>query len=140
MKFLSAIIVTALLAFAAGLFLPWWSVALAAFVVALVIKQSSLMSALTGFLGGFLLWGGLAGYISLSNEHILAKRVSLLILKMESPWMLVLATAIIGALVAGLSALAASFLVNPASVQSTATDEGMDVVAATPDAQGGADE
>ena len=46
MKFLTAILTTAILAFAAGLFLPWWSVAIAAFVVALVMKQSSWKSAL----------------------------------------------------------------------------------------------
>ena len=121
MKFLTAILTTAILAFAAGLFLPWWSVAIAAFVVALVMKQSSWKSALAGFLGGLLLWGGLAAYISLSNEHILAKRVSLLILKVENPWMLVLASGLVGALVSGLAALAGSFLV--ASTAAPVADE-----------------
>jgi len=111
MKFLASIFITALLAFAAGLFLPWWSIAIAAAIVAVVVKQSSAKSALAGLLGGFLCWGGLAAYISLTNEHVLATRVALLILKVNNPWLLVLATGLIGALVAGLAALAGSFLV-----------------------------
>ena len=60
MKFLVSIILTALLGFAAGLFLPWWGIALAAFVVALLIPQHGGLAWLSGFLGIFLLWGGLA--------------------------------------------------------------------------------
>ena len=45
-----------------------------------------------------------------NNEHILAHKVSLLILKMDNPYLLILATAVIGALVAGFAALSGSYL------------------------------
>ena len=110
MKFFISLILTALLSFAASLFLPWWSIALAAFLVAALIPQKPGKAFLTGFIALFLLWGGLSFWISNNNDHILAHKVSQLMLKMDNPIVLVLATAFIGALVAGFAALAGSYL------------------------------
>lgn len=110
MKFLVSIILTALLSFALCLFMPWWSIAIAAFAVAALIPQKPGKSFVTGFTALFLLWGGLSFWISNSNHHLLAHKVSQLILKMDNPMLLVLATAIIGALVSGLAALAGSYV------------------------------
>lgn len=110
MKFIVSIILIALLSFAACLYFPWWSIAIVAFIVAALIAQSAGMSFLTGFLALFLLWGVLSFWISSSNEHILAHKVSLVILKIDSPYLLMLATALIGGLVAGFAAMTGSFL------------------------------
>ncbi|MBK8787171.1 MAG: hypothetical protein IPN43_11940 [Chitinophagaceae bacterium] len=110
MKFFLSLILTILLRFAPCLFLPWWSVAIAAFVVAALIPQRPFKAFLTGFIALFLLWGGLSFWMSNNNDHILAHKVSQLILKMDNPYLLVLATALIGALVAGFAALAGSYL------------------------------
>lgn len=110
MKFTVSLIITALLSFAACLFLPWWSIAVAAFLVAALIPQTAAKSFLTGFTALFLLWGGLSFWISSANGHILAHKVSIVLLKMDNPWYLIAATAIIGALVGGLGALSGSFL------------------------------
>ena len=110
MKFFISLMLTALLSFAACLFLPWWSIALAAFLVAALIPQKPGKAFLTGFIALFLLWGGLSFWISNNNDHILAHKVSQLMLKMDNPIVLVLATAFIGALVAGFAALAGSYL------------------------------
>ncbi len=110
MKFIISLILTALLSFAACLFLPWWSIAIAAFVVAALIPQNPGVSFVTGFLAVLLLWGGLSFWISNNNEHILAHKISLLILKMDSPYVLILVTGLIGGIIAGLAALSGSFL------------------------------
>ncbi len=110
MKFFISLILTMLLSFAACLFLPWWSIAIAAFVVAALIPQKPFKAFLTGFIALFLLWGGLSFWISNNNDHILAHKVSQLLIKMDNPYLLVLVTALIGALVAGFSALAGSYL------------------------------
>lgn len=110
MKFFISLLLTALLAFAACLFLPWWSIAIAAFAVAAFIPQKPLKAFFAGFTGLFLLWGGLSFWISNNNEHILGHKVSLLILQMDSPYVLILATAVIGAVVAGAAALTGSYL------------------------------
>ena len=110
MKFFISLILTILLSFAACLFLPWWSIAITAFVVAALIPQKPFKAFVTGFLALFLLWGGLSFWMSNNNDHVLAHKVSQLVLKMDSPVALVLATALIGALVAGFAALAGSYL------------------------------
>ena len=110
MKFFFAFILTILLSFAACLFFPWWSIAIAAFVVAALIPQKPFKAFLTGFIALFLLWGGLSFWMSNNNDHILAHKISQLILKIDNPIVLILATALIGALVAGLAALAGSYL------------------------------
>jgi len=110
MKFTASLILTALLSFAACLFLPWWSIALAAFLVAALIPQKPGKAFITGFIALFLLWGILSFRISNANENILAHKISLLMLNMDNPYLLMLATALIGALVAGFGALTGSFL------------------------------
>jgi hypothetical protein len=110
MKFITSLILTALLSFAACLYLPWWSIAIAAFIIAALIPQHPGKAFLTGFLALLLLWGGLSFWISNNNEHLLAHKVSILILKMDNPYLLMLATALIGAVVAGFAALSGSFL------------------------------
>ncbi|MDQ6890413.1 MAG: hypothetical protein M3Z56_09090, partial [Bacteroidota bacterium] len=110
MKFIISIILISLLSFAACLYFPWWSIAIVAFIVAALIPQGTGISFLTGFLALFLLWALLSFWISNNNDHILAHKVSLLILKIDSPYLLMLATALIGGIVAGLAALTASFL------------------------------
>lgn len=110
MKFIVSLILTALLSFAACLLFPWWSIAVAAFVVAALIPQKPGKAFITGFISLFVLWGGLSFWISYNNEHILAGKVAMLILKMDSRYILIVATAIIGGLVAGFAALSGSFL------------------------------
>jgi len=109
MKFLISLILTALLSFAICLYCPWWSIAIVAFVVAALIPQNPFVSFLTGFFALFILWFSLTLYISNNNEHILAHKVSVIILKSDSPFLLIIMTAVIGALVAGFAALAGSF-------------------------------
>lgn len=110
MKFIITILLIALLSVAACLYLPWWSIAIVAFVVAALIPQSPGKSFLSGFIALFLLWGILSFSLSAGNDHILAHRFSQLILKADSPVGLILVTALIGALVAGFAALSGSFI------------------------------
>ena len=110
MKFIAALIITALLSFIAGLYLPWWSIAIAAFIVALLVYQNAGMAFLSGFSGLFLLWSGLAFWIDNGNDSILSARIGELLGIGNNPFLLILITAIIGALVAGFAAMSGSFL------------------------------
>ena len=109
MKFIISFILTALLSFGLCLFLPWWSIAIAAFIVAVLISQKPFKAFACAYLALFLLWGGLSFWISNNNYHILAHKISLLILKMDNTGLLFFATAFIGASVAGFAALAGSY-------------------------------
>ena len=110
MKFIISILLIALLSVAVCLFFPWWSIAIVAFVVSALIPQRTGQAFLTGFIALFLLWGGLAWYISTNNNNLLAHKVSVIILSKDNPAMLILLTAAIGAFVGGFAALSGSYL------------------------------
>ena len=110
MKMIVAIILTALLAFVGGLYMQWWSLAIAGFIVALLIPQRPFKAFLSGFLGVFLLWAVLAWWIDMKNEGILSKKIASILPLGGSTMLLILVTAVIGGLVAGFAALSGSYL------------------------------
>jgi len=110
MKFLVAILLTGLFAFIAGLYLPWWSIAIAALIVAVLVHQKAGKAFIAGFLGIFLLWGALAWWINMKNEGILATKIASVLPLGGSATLLILVTACIGGLVAGLAAMSGSYL------------------------------
>ena len=110
MKPTLSIVLIIILSFLSCLYFPWWSIAIVAFVISILIQQSHFVSFICGFISLLWLWGLLSLWISLNNGHILAHRVSLLIFKTDSPYLLIIVTALIGALVAGFAALTGSFI------------------------------
>jgi hypothetical protein len=112
MKFLSAVILTALLAFATGLYglMPWWSFAITSLIVAMAIHQKAGRAFLSGFLGLFLLWTVLAFLKDSANEHLLSTKVAQILPLGGSYIVLILVTGVIGGLVSGLAALTGSYL------------------------------
>jgi hypothetical protein len=110
MKFIATAVLIVLLSFIAGLYLPWWSIAIVAFLVALLIPQGIGKSFLAGFLAIFLLWGLLALWIDVKNESVLSGKIAQLFPVGGSSIILILITALIGALVAGFAAMSGSSL------------------------------
>ena len=110
MKFVLSILLTAALSFLAGMFLPWWSIALIAFLVALLIPQKISSSFLSGLLGIFLLWTILMFWIDIKNNSVLSQKISELFKLGGSSILLILVTALIGGLVGGFAAMAGSSL------------------------------
>jgi hypothetical protein len=110
MKFITATILTALLSFISGLFLPWWGIAIASLLVAVIIHQKAGKAYLAGFTGVFILWAGLAWWIDTQNNRILSKKIAAILPLGGNTIYLVLVTAFIGGLVAGFAAISGSFL------------------------------
>lgn len=112
MKFLSAVILTALLAFASGLYgvMPWWSFAITSLIVAMAVHQKPGKAFLSGFIGLFLLWSILAFLKDSANDHLLATKVAQILPLGGSYIVLIIVTGVIGGLVAGLAALTGSYL------------------------------
>jgi hypothetical protein len=110
LKYTLSIVVTALLAFVSGIYMPWWGIAIAAFLVSAAIPQKPAFSFLSGFLGVFLLWEVLAWWIDNKNNGILSQKVASLFKLGNSSVLLIVITSILGALVAGFAALAGSYL------------------------------
>jgi hypothetical protein len=110
MKFLVAIILTALLAFISGLFLPWWGIAVTSLLVALLVHQKAGKAFFAGFLGVFLLWAGLAYWIDMKNNGVLSKKIASVLPLGGNAILLIIVTGFIGGLVAGFAAMSGSFL------------------------------
>ena len=110
MKFLTALLLTILLSFIAGLYLPWWGIAIAAFITAAIVYQKGGFAFLSGFFGLLLLWSGLAFWIDKENNSILSTRIGELLGIGNNPFLLILITGVAGGLVAGCAAMSGSLL------------------------------
>jgi hypothetical protein len=99
-----------ILSFASGYFLPWWVVAIAAFLAAFLIGKTPRGSFWSGFAAVFIGWTVLALFKSIPNDHILASRVVQLF-PLPNNWLYLLAiTALIGGLVGGMASLSGVYL------------------------------
>jgi hypothetical protein len=110
MKFIVSVLLTALLSFVICLYMDWWAIAIASFVVAVSIHQQPLKSFLTGFIALLLLWGGLSWWIDMKNEHVLSHKMASLLPFGGSVFLMIMVTALIGGLVAGFASMAGSYL------------------------------
>ena len=110
MKLLTAIVLTGLLAFIGGLYLPWWSIAIASFLIAILVHQKAGKAFLSGFAGVFLLWAGLSWWIDTKNGGILSGKIASILPLGGNSILLILITAVVGGLVAGVGAMSGSYL------------------------------
>lgn len=110
MKFIASLILMALLSFTACLYLPWWSIAVVCFIVSLLIRMRPGWAFLCGLLSLFILWGALIFWISSNNQHLLAHKLSQIIIKKDNPNLLIILSAVIGAIVGGTASLSGSLL------------------------------
>ncbi len=106
MKFLIQLILIAVLAFILELLLPWWSIAIAAFMGGIAFNTRANFAA--GFLGIALLWLLYALMMDFNSAAPLAERVSK-VLFISKP-VLLLVTGVIGGLVGGFGAMAGGAL------------------------------
>src|ERR1700744_4545803 len=93
------------LSFICGYFLPWWVIALIAFIAAYFLGKTSGQSFWSGFGSVFIAWSILILLKTIPNDNILASRV-IQLFPLPHYWILLLfISALIGGLVGGLSAL-----------------------------------
>lgn len=111
MKFLLKILSISFLAFGLQFILPWWAIAIPAFLIA-VFGGAAFSNFLAGFLGNGLAWFIYAFYLDYQTQSILSKKVVLLfeVLKLSEPLHLLLFTASVAGLVGAMSALSGTYL------------------------------
>ena len=98
------------LSFITSYFLPWWMVAIIAFLAAFFIGKAPGQSLWSGFAAVFVVWTVLALFKSIPNNHMLADRV-IQLFPLPHNWIYLLAvTALIGGLVGGMGALSGALL------------------------------
>ncbi|RZK78471.1 MAG: hypothetical protein EOO92_11045 [Pedobacter sp.] len=98
MVFLVIIIASFLL----QLVLPWWVIVVVSFATCGVIGKTGKISLWSPFFAILILWTGMALYKSLPNQNLLASRVAEM-LGVNSWWLVLTLTAVLGAFVAAIS-------------------------------------
>ncbi len=96
-------VATLVLALILSLFLPWWSVMLAAFLTGLFISLKKSAVFLIPFLAIACFWMVYAFILGNANDFILAKRIAVLFPLQGNPYLLILVTGIIGGIAAGIA-------------------------------------
>src|SRR5688572_25866666 len=107
MKFILQVVVIAVLAHILELYLPWYYIAVAAFVGGYVLKSKA--NFLAGFCAIALLWAVNAWWINPEGSSDLAQRVAN-ILMLKHIVLLYVFTAFLGGLVGGFGALSGALL------------------------------
>ncbi|RZK48330.1 MAG: hypothetical protein EOO99_10605 [Pedobacter sp.] len=97
-------IVLIVAAFLLQLIAPWWIVLILAFVACAAVSKTGKIAFWQSFLAIFILWLGMSLFKSIPNEQILANRVAQMI-GVKFGIALILLTALLGGLVAGISGL-----------------------------------
>lgn len=111
MKFIAQTILIAILCYIAGLYLPFWSLAAVAFIVAVLFKTNSTTSFLSGFLAVFALWSVLAYNIDQETSSLLTDRVAQVFMGIPNIALITI-TGVIGGLVGGFGAASGSLFIN----------------------------
>ena len=105
MKFLLQIIVTMIVCFALQYFLPWWAMAVGAFIISYLFGNTGFSSFAAGLIGVGLLWFLMAYYIDVTTDSILTDKVGKLL-----PVNVFILTSLVGGLVGGFAALTGAVL------------------------------
>lgn len=109
MKTIFSLILMLILGIIVSLFLPWWSIALVCFAVAMSCLDNTRDAALAGFFSVFILWGFVALFKSYQNDFILLTRMAEL-LPIHNELLLILSTAFLGGVIGMMSSLSGVFL------------------------------
>jgi hypothetical protein len=107
MRFIFKIILIAGLSYLFELFLPWWSVVIAAFLVNLWMPSKGFIDFLSGFLGVGLLWLIYAWLIDAETSSVLSSRIAQLFSLPNASFMIAV-SGLVGGLVGGFAALSGS--------------------------------
>ncbi len=84
--------------------LPWWGIAVAGFIIGVMNDENLLLTFGITFLGGALLWGGMAFWLDYFNEGILSNKMAALFGLGDGRLMIVI-TFVFGGLFAGLGGM-----------------------------------
>lgn len=111
-KFISTILLSALLAYAIGIYttLPWYSFVFTNALIAIVIPQAPWKSFLSGAVGVGLLWFVLAYLTNQDNASLLATKVAQIIHLKGSVNALLGLTGFVGFIIGGMASLSAAYI------------------------------
>ncbi len=98
-------ITTIIIAFTFSLFMPWWSVMLAAFIAALIFPLKRAAVFFVPFVAILAFWCIQAFSLANGNDFVLAKKIAVLFPLGGNEYLLLLVTGIVGGLAAGVAGI-----------------------------------
>lgn len=110
-RFIGQLILVIAFSYASQFILPWWGVMVGSALATLLIYNKALSSFFAGFLGLGLLWFYLAYTIDTANQSLLSGKVAALF-GLASGFQMVLVTALLGAIIGGVSALTGNYFIS----------------------------
>lgn len=110
MKFVIQLILVVVLSWIGQFIGPWWVLFIAAGLSSMVVKSSGITSFFAGFFGVAIQWFFQTLFIDMANESILSTRIAQLF-SLNSSFLLMLITALIGGFCGGFGALTGNQLV-----------------------------
>lgn len=105
MKIAINFILTLVLGVLLSLFLPWWAIMIAAFVSGAIVRLKKLATFFVPFFAIATFWFVNAWVLTSSNDFILSTKIGVLLQIGEKPFLVLLITALIGGLVAGVAGI-----------------------------------
>ena len=113
------VLIVTVLSFLLTRFLPWYGVAIAAFITGLVFSNKPGNNFLAGFFGVGLFWLAYALFLDIQNQHILSSKIALLFsdnLGTDiTSGVLVMVTTFLGALIGAMSCMAGAMIMDDGS-------------------------
>jgi len=103
MRFAVCLLSILILSLPLQLFLPWWSILIAAALVGAIVSLPGIQLFVCGFVGTAAVWWGYAWMIDVKNQSILSSRIADLF-NLGSPHLLILIGGALAGLVGGLAA------------------------------------
>jgi hypothetical protein len=98
-------IVTLLLSLLFSMFLPWWSIMIAALLAAIILPLKKTAVFFVPFFAVFLIWSVYAFILSSANNYTLANKIATLLPLGGNPYLLILVSGCIGGIAAGVSGI-----------------------------------
>lgn len=115
-KFLIQILAVIIICLVLQLFMPWWTAAVAAFIISIAFNNTSFNAFTIGFISVFLVWSAYALWLDSQNASILSSKIAVLF-SVKQPVILVLITGLIGGITGGLGGWVGNELRKIANIQ-----------------------
>ena len=98
-------IFTIILAYVLSLYLPWWSIMIAALISGFLIPLKKAAVFFVPFIAVALLWIVQSYLLSSANDFVLAKKIATLLMLNGNSTLLLLVAGVVGGLAAGISGI-----------------------------------
>ncbi len=96
-------VVTLFLSIGLSFILPWWGIMAAAIITGFMIPLKKASVFIVPFLAVFLFWSVYSFWLSNGNDFILAKKIAILLPLNGNAFLLILVTALVGGIAAGIA-------------------------------------